>query len=170
MMSDNDQTPWNLDRIKMTFPIVSGSNLLRHKLTLPKDFQGEFNLVFIPFERWHQDEVDSWGDLAEDLEKEYKGLAYFELPTLPNSGPLYKFFLNEGMRAGIPNPKTRERTITLYLDKADFRDALNMTDEAHIYILIVDRQGKEFFRARGPYSSEGETALRQVLSQITTTK
>jgi len=27
-------------------------------------------------------------------------------------------FLNEGMRAGIPNPKTRERTITLYVDKA----------------------------------------------------
>lgn len=151
----------------MTFPIVSGSNLLRTKLTLPQDFQGEFNLVFIPFERWHQDEVDSWGVLAEELEKEYKGLLYYELPTLPSSGPLYKFFLNEGMRAGIPNPKTRERTITLYLDKADFRAALALTDEAHIYILIIDRQGNEFFRIRGAYNIEGETALRQVLSQLT---
>ena len=70
------------------------------------------------------------------------------------------------MRAGIPNPKTRERTITLYLDKADFRAALDMTDEEHIYILVVDRQGKEFFRTRGPYSREGEAALRQILEQL----
>lgn len=110
----------------MTFPIVSGSNLLRQKLTLPQDFQGQFNLIFIPFERWHQDEVDTWSVLAEDLEQEFKGLAYYELPTLPSSGPVYKFFLNEGMRAGIPNPKTRERTITLYLDKSGFRKALDM--------------------------------------------
>jgi hypothetical protein len=151
----------------MTFPTVSGSNLLREKLTLPQDFQGKLNLVFIPFERWHQTEVESWSDLAEELEEKYKGLIYYELPTLQSGGALYKIFLNEGMRAGIPNPKTRERTITLYLDKADFRAALDMADEEHIYVLMVDRTGKEFFRARGPYSLEGEAALRQVLVQLT---
>jgi hypothetical protein len=150
----------------MTFPTVSGSNLLRKKLTLPQDFQGKLNLVFIPFERWHQVEVDSWSALAEELEGKYEGLVYYELPTLQNGGSIYKIFLNEGMRAGIPNPKTRERTITLYLDKVDFRAALDMTDEEHIYILVVDRQGKEYFRARGPYSREGEAALRQILGQL----
>ncbi len=150
----------------MTFPTVSGSNLLRQKLTLPQDFQGKLNLVFIPFERWQQMEVDSWGALAEALEENYEGLFYYELPTLQNGGAIYKFFLNEGMRAGIPNPKTRERTITLYLDKADFRAALDMADEEHIYVLIVDRQGKEFFRTRGPYSRDGEAALRQALSWL----
>ena len=151
----------------MTFPTVNGSNLLRQKLTLPQDFQGRLNLVFIPFERWHQMEVDSWNALAEELEEKYEGLVYYELPTLQNGGTFYKIFLNEGMRAGIPNPKTRERTITLYLDKADFRAALDMTDEQHIYVLVVDRQGKEFFRARGSYHPEGNVALRQALSQLT---
>jgi hypothetical protein len=150
----------------MTFPTVNGSNLLRQKLTLPQDFQGRLNLVFIPFERWHQMEVDSWSALAEELEEKYEGLVYYELPTLQNGGSIYKIFLNEGMRAGIPNPKTRERTITLYLDKADFRAALDMTDEEHIYVLVVDRQGKEFFRARGPYSREAEAALCQALSRL----
>lgn len=151
----------------MTFPRVSGSNLLRQKMNLPHDFQGKLNLVFIPFERWHQLEVDSWSALAEELEEKYEGLVYYELPTLQNGGFIYKIFLNEGMRAGIPNPKTRERTITLYLDKADFRAALDMADEEHIYVLMVDRTGKEFFRARGPYSREVEAALRQALSQLT---
>jgi hypothetical protein len=150
----------------MTFPTVNGSNLLREKLTLPQDFQGKFNLIFIPFEQWQQMEVDSWMALAKELEEQFDGLVYYELPTIQSRNSFYKMFINEGMRAGIPNPKTRERTITLYLDKADFRAALGMSDEEHIYILVVDRQGNEFFRARGPYSREGEVALRQVLLQL----
>lgn len=151
----------------MTFPTVNGSNLLREKLTLPQDFQGRFNLVFIPFEQWQQMEVDSWMALAKEMEEQFDGLAYYELPTIQSRNSFYKMFINEGMRAGIPNPKTRERTITLYLNKTDFRSALGMLDEAHIYILVVDRQGNEFFRARGPYSREGEVALRQALLQLT---
>jgi len=150
----------------MTFPTVNGSNLLREKLTLPQDFQGKFNLIFIPFEQWQQMEVDSWMALAKELEEQFDGLVYYELPTIQSRNSFYKMFINEGMRAGIPNPKTRERTITLYLDKEDFRAALGMSDEEHIYILVVDRQGNEFFRARGPYSREGEVALRQVLLQL----
>jgi len=151
----------------MTFPTVNGSNLLREKLTLPQDFQGKFNLLFIPFEQWHQMEVDSWMASAKELEEQFDGLVYYELPTIQSRNSFYKMFINESMRAGIPNPKTRERTITLYLDKADFRAALGMSDEEHIYILVVDRQGNELFRARGPYSREGEAALRQALSHLT---
>ncbi len=150
---------------KMKFPTVTGSNLLRQKLKLPEDFQGELNLLFIAFQRWHQMEVDSWIALAEELEERQDGLVYYELPVLQNGGSLYKIFLNEGMRAGIPNPKTRERTITLYLNKTDFRTALDMTDEEQIYVLLVDRRGNEIFRTRGPYTPDGEAALREALGQ-----
>ena len=70
------------------------------------------------------------------------------------------------MRAGIPNPKSRQRTITLYLDKRKFRKALEFPDEAHIYILLLDSQGKVIFQARGPYVQEAEASLRQVLLQL----
>ena len=151
----------------MTFPTVNGSNLLREKLTLPRDFKGRFNLVFMPFEQWQQMEVDSWMALAAELEQQFEGLAYYELPTIQDRNTFYKMFINEGMRAGIPNPRTRERTITLYLDKTDFRARLEMNDEEHIYVLLVDRQGQEFFRARGPYDREADAALRQALVQLT---
>ena len=149
----------------MTFPTVSGSNLLREKKTLPQDLQGELNLLFIPFQQWQQREVDSWGALASQLEQQHSGLAAYELPTIEDRNAFSKLFINEGMRAGIPNPKTRQHTITLYLDKAHFRAALNMPDEEHIYVLLVDRQGQELFRARGPYSTAAEAALRQILAQ-----
>jgi hypothetical protein len=151
---------------KMTFPTVRGSNLLRQKITLPQDFQGKLNLVFIAFEQWHQMEVDSWIPLAKELEKQVNGLYYYELPTIQSRNSLYQMFINEGMRAGIPNPKTRARTITLYIDKADFRRALELPDEEHIYILVVDRQGNVHFRLRGPFSPEAEASLRQVLLQV----
>jgi hypothetical protein len=151
----------------MIFPTVSGTNLLRQQLTLPKDFQGKLNLIFIAFEQWHQMEVDSWIPLAKELEQKVSGLYYYELPTIQSRTSIAKWFINEGMRAGIPNPKTRERTITLYLDKKNFCKSLGLTDEAHIYILVVDRQGNVLFCLQGSYNREGETSLRQTLTQLT---
>lgn len=77
-----------------------------------------------------------------------------------------KFFINEGMRAGIPNPKSRERTITLYLDKDDFRAALGLEDEEHIFVLLIDQQGKELWRARGPHNQSSEAGLLEVLGHL----
>jgi hypothetical protein len=49
------------------------------------------------------------------LDEQFNDLAYYELPTIQSRNSFYKMFINEGMRAGIPNPKARERTIILYL-------------------------------------------------------
>jgi hypothetical protein len=151
----------------MSFPTVSGSNLLRQKRILPQDFQGKLNLVFIAFKQWHQMEVDSWIPLAKELEQQYEDLAYYELPTSQSMNTFSKMLINEGMRAGIPNSKTRERTITLYLNKNDFSTALGMPNEDHIYILLIDRQGKEFFRSRGSNNHDAEASLCQALLRLT---
>ena len=144
----------------MIFPTVTGSNLLRQKVTLPDGLQGRLNLVFVAFQRRQQMEVDSWSPLADALERSTDGLFSYELPVIESRGAVSRLFINEGMRAGIPNARVRERTITLYLDKAVFRSALEMPDEDHVYILLVDRRGQVLFRARGPHTPEAEVALR----------
>jgi hypothetical protein len=150
----------------MKFPIVKGSNLLKQKITLPQDFEGDVNLVFIPFQRWHQEEVDSWGATAEALEKKYPTLHYYELPTLQRMNPLAQYFIDQGMRGGIPNPATRKRTITLYIDKTAFRHSLEFGDEEHIYLLLVDRQGQVFWQGRGSYQPETAGLLLQEVEKI----
>lgn len=150
----------------MTFPTVNGSNLRREKLTLPQDFAGEYNLLFIAFKQWQQDEVNTWIAFAEHCESQYPGLVYYELPTIRSLNAFSKFFINEGMRAGIPNPKSRERTITLYLDKDDFRDALALEDEEHIFAILIDQQGNELWRARGPHNPNSEAELLEVLNRL----
>jgi len=149
----------------MIFPTVTGSNLLRQKLTLPRDFQGELNVVFVAFQQWQQMEVDSWVPLLKELEAQTKGLYYYELPTIQSRNVFFRTFINEGMRAGIPNQTSRERTITLYLNKAAFRRNLEMHDEDHIYILIADRLGNVLFTTRGSYNPEAAENLHQTIQQ-----
>ena len=91
----------------MSFPQVNGSNLRREKLTLPQDFEGQYNLLFVAFQQWQQTEVNSWIALAGRLEEQLPGLVYYELPTIRALNSFSRFFINEGMRAAIPNPKSR---------------------------------------------------------------
>ncbi len=150
----------------MKFPIVSGSNLLRQKLTFPEDFRGNLNLLFIAFEQWQQMEVNSWIPVAKELEKQIEGLLYYELPTIQDRSIFSKIFINEGMRLGIPDHTSRERTITLYLEKDAFRRSLDMPDEDHIYVLLIDSSGDVIFRTRGAYTPESGESLCQALVKI----
>jgi hypothetical protein len=153
---------------QVKFPEVSGSNLLRQKVTLPKDLQGQINILFIAFQQWHQASVDSWVPLARRLEQTFPSVCYYELPVIYRMNFLSQTFLNEGMRAGIPNRTTREKTITLYLDKPAFRRALDIPNEDAIMILVSDRDGNILWRATGVYTDEKGAALFQAIQEITT--
>lgn len=147
----------------MRFPDVIGSNLQRKKLNLPRDFQGELNLVLIAFQQWQQTQVDTWIPFARQLEATHSGVRYYELPTIQRFNALARTFINEGMRAGIPDPVARERTITLYLDKNAFRQALQLPREDDIYVLLLDRQGSVLWRAEGAFAPEKGESLAEVV-------
>jgi hypothetical protein len=150
----------------MKLPTVSGSNLNRQKLSFPKEFVGDVNLVFIAFQQWHQDLINEWVPLAEQLEKTITGFHYYEFPVVYQMGWMGRTFLNEGMRAGIPNPATRARTITLYLEKSDFRAALDIPDESTIWAYLFDRDGNVLWRISGKFSEEKGMALETAVTQL----
>jgi hypothetical protein len=143
----------------MQFPSVTGSNLQRRKLDLPEGFEGELNLVLIAFQQWHQSQVDTWIPLARQLEEAHPALRYYDLPTIQRLNALARTFINEGMRAGIPDRVARERTITLYLDKAAFREALQLPGEDDIYVLLLDRQGQVLWQTEGNFAPEKGDSL-----------
>jgi hypothetical protein len=72
------------------------------------------------------------------------------------------------MRAGIPDPIARDRTITLYLDKGAFRQALELPHEDNIYVLLVDREGTVVWRASGAFTTDkGESLERAIQDEAT---
>ena len=152
----------------MQLPTVKGSNLKRQKMVFPKDFAGDINLVFIAFLRLHQDLIDEWIPFVEDLVNEHPEIQYYEFPTLPRGGPIYRTFLNEGMRAGIPSDATRARTITLYLDKRAFRKALGIENETDMWLYLFDDSGKVLWRTAGRFTPEKGSALRDALIRFQT--
>ena len=149
----------------MNFPTIKASNLSKQTFRLPGDLEGQLNVIAIAFQRWHQDEVDSWVPALEQMEHEIPGLRYYELPVIRSMNPINQWLLDEGMRAGIPSRSTRARTITIYTDKARFRQALDLPNEDHIYLLLLDRQGQVLWRGQGPFRPEVARSLADAAGQ-----
>jgi hypothetical protein len=149
----------------MHFPQVTGSNLERRRFSLPGDLEGEFNLLILAFWQRHQTLVDSWMPLADRLQQQHKGLVAYELPVIQSRSRLSQWFIDGGMRAGIPDRRIREHTITLYLDKAPFLDALDISDDHTIQLLVVDRLGRVLWRTAGAWNEEREEDLVSFLDQ-----
>ncbi|MGE5532539.1 MAG: hypothetical protein ACM3VW_10540 [Bacteroidota bacterium] len=145
------------DRVR--FPAVSGSNLNREELEFPRDFRGALNLLFVPFLQSQQTIVNTWIPFADQLESSLPELAYYELPTINELPALSRTFINEGMRAGIPNAKARARTVTLYIDTAKFMGALGIPSKEEVHVLLVDRGGEILWRTTGSFDEAKGSAL-----------
>ncbi len=155
----------NLSRFTPTrdtvhFPTVSGQNLMRQEMTFPSDFGGEINIVFIAFLQEQQRIVNTWVPFAQQVEADNPNVAYYEFPTLWEMTAMRRTFLNEGMRAGIPDPTSRERTITLYLDLQGFMTATDIPSRSEMHTLLVNRDGDILWRTTGAFTeAKGQSLL-----------
>jgi hypothetical protein len=154
----------------MKFPTVKGDNLARQTYQLPQDFEGDLNLVFVAFQQVHQLDVNTWLPLAKALAHLYPGLRYYELPTIRAMNFLARAMIDGGMRAGIPDRAARAATITLYIDKAQFRRALAIPDENSIHVFLVDGAGEVVWRAVGRCTEANEQALRDAVAAFFTSQ
>jgi hypothetical protein len=149
----------------LVFPEVRGSNLEGRDYTLPADFEGDLNLVFVAFQRGQQALVDTWLPFAKDIAARHERLRYYEIPTIHEVNSAVRWFINNGMRRGIPDVTAREATITLYLDKDRFREALRIPHEDTIYVFLVDAEGRVAWRTDGVYTGDRGMAIEQVVAE-----
>ena len=147
------------------FPAVRGSNLNGRPFELPGDFEGERNLVILAFQRQQQALVDSWSPAITNLLANYDDLRFYELPTIRRGDPHFRAWLDGAMRSGVADRQARDHTITLYLDKAAFRQALNLPHEETIYILVLDRGGHVLWRGQGEYTEHVGRELERVMAE-----
>jgi hypothetical protein len=133
----------------LVFPNVSGSNLEGKSRRLPNDFEGDLNVVIIVFRREHTDLIESWlSSLAQMIGKNTK-LGFYELPVLSRAYSPFRWWIDGGMRAGIVDDEARERTVTVYTNKRDFKRRLEIPNEETIYIFLVGRNGTILWQDKG---------------------
>jgi len=146
------------------FPTVTFDNLEGRSLTLPADFNGERNVVFVAFQMEQQKDVDTWAPWLKRTLPKYPGSDFYEIPTIQRMVAPMRWVINRGMRGGIPDRAVRERTVTLYIDKEPFKRSLGITTESVIQVLLVDKAGRVWWRTTGSYSPAKAAELEQALA------
>ena len=158
-----NQSLLEVSRDDVHFPTVSGFNLNRQEFTFPEDLAGELNILFVPFLQQQQLVVNTWLPFAQEMEAAFPGVVYYELPTIDEMPSLSRMFVNEGMRAGIPDETARERTVTLYIDTGEFMEATAIRGKDEVHILLVNRSGDILWRTAGRFDeAKGQTLLEAV--------
>jgi hypothetical protein len=147
------------------FPRLIASNLEKRTFTLPDDLEGSRNLLLVAFQREQQQQVDTWLREMKRFEELDPKFRYYELPTIQSPNRLVRWFIDTGMRRGIPDQKARSRTITLYIDKKPFLKALDITDENRIYCFLVNRSGQVLWRTEGEFDDSKAASLRECLQR-----
>jgi len=148
------------------FPIVKGSNLAGKDFILPEEIEAKYAVFMIAFKQYQQMDVNTWIPIARELSETYDELAYYELPTIDRFNPAARSFIDGGMRGGIPDPVARATTITLYLNKSDFREVLDIKDEDSIVVLLVDRTGEIYWREEGPATQGASESLQAAIQSL----
>ena len=123
------------------FPQVSGSSLAGEAFEFPESFGADRTLAIVAFWDWQQPMVNTWIEHAALLELQSPGFEYFEMPVIQRSTPKVHEFIDDGMRDGIPDRITREKTVTLYVDKRDFMRSLALPPDDEIYAVLMDASG-----------------------------
>jgi len=149
----------------MKFPTIKSKTLNKNEYQLPNDLRGEYNVVIVAFTQYHQRDVDTWIPFLQILERDNSNIHYYELPTVNNRGPLFRFYLDGIMRGGIRDFETRERTITLYTNVKDFCNGLNI-NPSQIYTYLIDKKGEILFFVAGRFSDKKGDDLLSLVNKL----
>jgi hypothetical protein len=148
------------------FPTVGGANLNGKSVTLPAGLRAPASFVYIAYVRGQQAQVDTWKPHVADIRRQHAALGEVEVPTLPKSAGFFRGFIDGGMRRGITDTAAREATITLYIDKRPFNQALGIASEDEIVVLLVKPDGTVLWRADGPYDASKTAGLEAAIASL----
>lgn len=147
------------------FPVLTGIDLLGQEREIPAAFEGAYNIVAVAFQREQQEDVNGWIAVADSLMEAREDLRFYEIPVIYEVNAPYRFWINNGMRSGIPALKARERTITVYTDRDAFFGITKMKPE-EISLLLLDDKGRVLWRHDGVVSDSAVTELKEVLAKL----
>jgi hypothetical protein len=152
--------------VSLMFPTVKGENLSGRHMLLPRDFEGNLNIVVVAFYREQQLLVNSWLPAIQELQRKYPEIHMYELPTISKGYVLMKWIIDNGMRSGIKDTKTRDHTITLYTDTKKFRKELELPTDETIYVMLVDSSGAVRWKTGGSMTPLGATLMNSAVDEL----
>lgn len=149
-----------------TFPQLTARDLEGREVALPGGLPTELTVVLVAFHRSHQRLVDSWVPRLEELTRRFPRLGLVELPVIGLQWAPGRGAIDGGMAAAIPDPRVRQRTLTVYTDVRRVTAALGIEDRDTITVCLVDRSGRVWWKGSGGFEAAGADALERVLATV----
>lgn len=149
------------------FPSLQARNLEGAVLDLPEAFAGDPSIVIVAFERHQQDDVDSWLPWLGELRQRLPAIEVYELPAIKRRWLPARSFIDGGMRAGIPDPATRQRTLTVYTDVGKLLRTLQIDSTNTIALFVVSREGVVVWSGRAAYDQDAAADLERAAVAVT---
>ncbi|MGH9616055.1 MAG: hypothetical protein ACRD28_04870 [Acidobacteriaceae bacterium] len=146
------------------FPAIHARSLDGVHLNLPAKFCGRISLVVISFAREQQKEVKSWIPAAQNIEAGHGNFCYYELLVMSRENLLYRLWLNGSLRSNTTDKELRSRILTAYVNKGSFRHYLHIANEKRVVAVLVDREGRVYWRADGAYADRDTPAIVSALA------
>lgn len=145
------------------FPAITAYSLDKTKVNLPGDLVGQTNLLLISFEPEQQKQIDTWMPLAQALQHSNFNFRWYRLPVSERENFVFRWWENSSMRSEETDPETWPWIVPLYVNKEEFRNALQIQNEREIVALLVDKQGHVLWRASGALTPGVRAALMSVV-------
>lgn len=143
-------------------PTIDAQNLNERAVRLPQDLPAEKTLVLIAFERQQQANLDTW---IAGMQLNRSPMPWIETPVIDPKNAFVRGFIDSGMRRGITDTVARERTVTLYTDRAAFSKAMGLRDPfKNVYLAVVERSGRVLLLVEGDYSAEKAKVVMQAMA------
>lgn len=139
---------------------MTGIDLQGNKRELPQAFDKKINIVVVAFKREQQSNVNGWIREVDKIIAKNSEVGFYELPLIYELNPLSRSFINNGMRRGVIDEKSRARTITVYTNREQFFKMMNM-EEQKIYLLVIDKNGKILQRIDGDANEKNVLLLKK---------
>lgn len=139
--------------VGMTFPNLAAETLSGTRFQTPDPARKTSHVILIAFKRGVQPQIDEWLSALSGTVANSSDIEMYEVPMLAGGWRLMSGIIDGGMRSGIPQQK-HSSVATFYGDIKRYKDILDMEQEDHCYLYIIDPQGTIQFAATGPPSPE----------------
>lgn len=140
-------------------PTVTAYALDRAKVTLPADFAAPLNLLIFSFQRDQQPVVEEWIPVLTAGGKAQTWV----LPISARENGLYRWWLNASLRGSLPPSLPRRYWVPLYVNKAQFLRAIQVSSERDVVLLLTDKAGHVVWRTAGPVTDRKKAELSNVV-------
>ena len=148
------------------FPELPVKTLARRKMNLPHDIKGKLTLLVLAFDdHGEYKEVaaqsDTWTKFWEDNLKQ-KGVGYYEIPMLSSKYKWVSWWINGGMRSGIPKEK-HDNVACFYGDKEKYLKAFGISELRKAHVFLIDKDGKILMYQKGLATAPATEKIKEII-------